>query len=105
MHVTYHHRALDILCGPEPYLPITQAQVFDAASDELLAEHDFLAINKSQIVFLYETGKPLFESEERVGIEGEEASGEPTGEGESESPPEAAAEDAQAEATAEPADG
>lgn len=64
MHITYHHRALDILCGPEPFLPVTLAKVYDAATDTLISERDFIAISKSHIVFLYETGKPFSKTQE-----------------------------------------
>jgi len=64
MHITYHHRALDILCGPEPFLPITLAKIYDLATGTLITERDFVAINKSQIVVLYETGTPFSKGEE-----------------------------------------
>jgi hypothetical protein len=59
MHVTYHHRALDILNGPETFLPVTQARIFRGMTNELICTQDFVAVAKSQIVCLYETGKAV----------------------------------------------
>jgi hypothetical protein len=59
MHVTYHHRALDILNGPETFLPVTQARIFRDLSNELICTQEFVAVAKSQIVCLYETGKAV----------------------------------------------
>jgi len=58
MHITYHHRALDILNGPEDFIPITSAKIYNAVTNEFLAEQDFVAISKGQLVLLFETGKP-----------------------------------------------
>jgi len=59
LHITYHHRALDVLNGPENFVPITSARVFNSVTNEMIAELDFLAVTKRQIVLFYETGDPL----------------------------------------------
>jgi hypothetical protein len=59
LHITYHHRALDVLNGPETFVPITSARIFNSATNEMIAELDFIAITKRQIVLFYETGDPL----------------------------------------------
>lgn len=59
MHITYHHRALDILNGLEEFIPITSARVFNAATDTLIAEREFVAVNKHTITTLWETGEPF----------------------------------------------
>jgi len=57
MHVLYNHRVLDVLNGmPEVFIPITAARIFETATKELVAERAFLAVNKQEIVFLYEDG-------------------------------------------------
>lgn len=58
MHVPYHHRALDVLNGPEPFIPITKARIYDLGTDVVVAEQDFVAVSKNHLVFLYEAGKP-----------------------------------------------
>jgi hypothetical protein len=59
MHVTYHHRALDVLCSADLFLPVTEAKIFDTQTDKLVAERDFIAISKQHVVYLYEVGKPF----------------------------------------------
>ena len=54
MHVVQHMRVLDILNNPEPFLPITQARVYNASTGALVAETEFIAINKKQICLLRE---------------------------------------------------
>lgn len=57
MHVPYNHRVLDVLNGvPEYFIPITGVRIYDAATEDLVGEREFLAINKREIVFLYEAG-------------------------------------------------
>jgi len=57
MHVLYNHRVLDVLNGlPEVFIPITSARIFKAETDALVAERAFLAVNKQEIVYLYEDG-------------------------------------------------
>ena len=73
MHVTYHHRALDILNGPECYVAITSAKIFGVLTGELVVEKDFVAVSKAHLILLYETGEPRFspkredEAEESAG--------------------------------------
>jgi hypothetical protein len=54
MHVVHHMRVLDILNNPEPFLPITDARVYNGSTGALVAETEFIAINKKQIVVLRE---------------------------------------------------
>jgi len=64
MHVTYHHRALDVLNSPDPFLPVTAARIYDATTSVLLGERNFIAINKTHLVLLWEAGKPVSTSGE-----------------------------------------
>ncbi|MCX8038492.1 MAG: hypothetical protein N3D11_15835 [Candidatus Sumerlaeia bacterium] len=58
MHVLYNHRVLDVLNGvPELFVPITSARIYTATGETLLAERDFIAVNKNHIMFLYEVGE------------------------------------------------
>jgi len=59
MHITYHHRALDVLNGPESFVPVTSARIYNVATNELVTEVAFVAITKRQIVLVYETGEIL----------------------------------------------
>jgi len=59
MHLTYHHRALDVLNGPEAFIPLTNAQIYNISTGELFAEQEFVAISKDKITILYETGLPI----------------------------------------------
>lgn len=54
MHIDAKHRPLDMLNNPDPFLPITDARVYTGTTGALMAETDFLAINKEQIVLLRE---------------------------------------------------
>jgi hypothetical protein len=87
MHITYHHRALDVLNGPESFVPITSARIYNAATNELVAELDFIAITKRQIVLFYEAGEPLPPPHKRAAgeAEGAEASSDRAGKGATES--------------------
>jgi len=59
LHVSYSHRALDTLNGSDDCLAITAARIYDDATNTLLSQPEFLAVNKNEIVFLYEgEGRP-----------------------------------------------
>jgi len=84
MHITYHHRALDVLNGPETFVPITQAKIYNAMTGDLIVEREFVAISKRQLVLLYETGEPIAPPERaEIGVPGQalgEAGGQSGGE-------------------------
>lgn len=86
MHVTYHHRALDILNGPECYVPITSAKIYSIATGELVVEKEFVAVSKSHLILLYETGQPRWASEKNDSESGETAAGQAAEESSEESP-------------------
>jgi hypothetical protein len=79
MHLTYHHRALDVLNGPEAFIPVTNAQIYNISTGELFAEQEFVAISKDKITILYETGLPIppeYKAGE-AGAEGSEPQSQP----------------------------
>lgn len=54
MHVLYNHRALDMLNARERFIALTDVTVSNINDGELLFKSEFIAINKNEIVFLYE---------------------------------------------------
>ena len=69
LHVKYNHRALDSLNDEDPFIPITSARVFDLEGLPMI-ERDFIAVNKREIVFLYEsTDQPFAEAQDLNGRE------------------------------------
>ncbi len=61
MHVSYNHRATDALNSHEPFLPVTSVRVYDDKG-LMVIEREFVAVNKHEIVLLYEcTDRPYDE--------------------------------------------
>jgi len=65
MHCLYNYRVSDMMNAiQENFIPITSARVYSLATNALIAEHEFIAINKQHIIFLYEHGKRWEKPEE-----------------------------------------
>jgi len=57
MHVLYNRRVSDELNSvSETFIPITKARIYNIASNKLESEADFIAVNKSHVVYVYEVG-------------------------------------------------
>lgn len=55
IHVLYNHRALDILNERDSFIAVTKAKMSELGDDKKrFYEGDFLALNKNEIVMLYE---------------------------------------------------
>lgn len=54
VHVLYSHRALDMLNLKDQFIAVTDASIYPLEGVEVLYKGNFIAINKNEIVFLYE---------------------------------------------------